>query len=207
MIFSPMHTARNIWTLIFFGYILLAASGCGLPPPNLQQLAPIARDSICRVAILPFNNETSYSQGDIIMYRVFAAELSHRGKFMITPEGDVRKILHQMHTVPGEDFNIEQIRILADRLQAQLLITANIIEMDENMSSNRTNPTLAIIFRILDADSGRILWVTYHRREGGQYRKVMHFGVVNTVTELVRRVSHEIIESWFTVGGLPQCTD
>jgi hypothetical protein len=202
-----MHISRHICTLIIFGCFLFVASGCGLPPPNLQQLAPIAQGSICRVAVLPFNNETSYSQGDIIMYRVFVAELSRRGKFMITPEGDVRKILHQMHTVPGEDFNIEQIRILADRLQVQLLITANIIEMDENVSSNSTNPTLAVIVRILDADSGRILWVTYHRRDGGQYRKVMHFGVVNTETELVRRVSHEIIESWFTVGGLPQCAD
>ena len=202
-----MYTCRNICNLIIFTSFLFAFYGCGLPPPNLQQLASVTQDNLCRVAVLPFNNETSYSQGEIIMYRVFVSELSQRGNFMITPEGDVRRILHQMHTVPGEEFNIEQIRILADRLQVQLLITANIIEMDENMSSNRTNPTVAVIFRIVDADSGRILWVTYHRREGGQYRKIMHFGVVNTVTELVRRVSHEIVESWFTVGGLPQCTD
>jgi len=129
------------------------------------------------------------------------------GKFMIIPEGDVHKILHQMHIVPGEDFNIEQSRILADRLQVQLLISANIIEMDEKVDAGRTNPRLAVIFRIIDPESGRVLWVTYHRREGGQYRKVMHFGVVNTVTELVRRVSHEVVDNWFQVGGLPQCVE
>ncbi len=203
-----MHTPGKIHCrLLIYGVIVFALSGCGLPPPNLQQLAPIAQDNICRVAILPFNNETSYSQGDIVLYRVFAAELSHMGNFMIIPEGDVHKILHQMHIVPGENFNIEQIRILADRLQVQLLISANIIEMDEDVDAGRTNPRLAIIFRIIDQESGRVLWVTYHRREGAQYRKIMHFGVVNTITELVRRVSHEVVDSWFQVGGLPQCVE
>jgi hypothetical protein len=129
------------------------------------------------------------------------------GNFMIIPEGDVRKILHQMHIVPGEGFNIEQIRILADWLQVQLLISANIIEMDEAVDAGRTNPRLAVIFRTIDPDSGRILWLTYHRREGAQYRKIMHFGVVNTVTELVRRVSHEVVDNRFQVGGLPQCLE
>jgi hypothetical protein len=193
--------------LLIYGVIVFALSGCGLPSPNLQQLAPIAQDNICRVAILPFNNETSYSQGDIVLYRVFAAELSQMGNFMIIPEGDVHNVLYQIHIVPGEDFNIEQIRILADRLQAQLLISANIIEMDEDVDGGRTNPRLAIIFRILDPETGRVLWVTYHRREGAQYRKIMHFGVVNTITELVRRISHEVVDDWFQVGGLPQCIE
>ena len=203
-----MLTPGNITCkLIIYGCILCAVSGCGLPPPNLHQLAPIAQDNICRVAILPVNNETSYSQGDIVIYRVFAAELSQMGNFMIIPEGDVHKILHQMHIVPGQDLNIEQIRIVADRLQVQLLISANIIEMDEEVDAGRTNPRLAVIFRIIDPESGRVLWVTYHRREGAQYRKIMHFGVVNTVTELVRRVSHEVVDNWFQVGGLPQCVE
>lgn len=46
-------------------------------------------------------------------YRVFAAELSHMGNFMITPEDDVHKSLHQMHIARGKDLNIEQIRIVA----------------------------------------------------------------------------------------------
>jgi len=203
-----MYTQFQVFgRLLIFGVIAFTLSGCGLPPPNLQQLAPIAQDNVCRVAILPFNNETSFSQGDIVIYRVFAAELSHMGNFMIVPEGDVHKVLHQMHIVSGKDLNIEQIRIVADRLQGQLLISANIIEMDEEVDAGRTNPRLAVIFRIIDPDSGRVLWVTYHRREGAQYRKIMHFGVVNTVTELVRRVSHEVVENWFQVGGLPQCVE
>ena len=203
-----MHTpGKTHYRLLIYGVIIFALSGCGLPSPNLQQLAPIAQDNICRVAILPFNNETSYTQGDIVLYRVFAAELSHMGNFMIIPEGDVHKILYQMHIVPGENFNIEQIRILADRLQVQLLISANIIEMDDEVVAGRTNPLLAVIFRIIDPESGRVLWVTYHRREGAQYRKIMHFGVVNTVTELVRRVSHEVVDNWFQIGGLQQCVE
>jgi hypothetical protein len=198
-------SAKSHCRLLIYGTIVFVLSGCGLPAPNLQQLAPIAQENICRMAILPFNNETSYGQGDIVIYRVFAAELSHMGNFMIVPEGDVHKVLHQMHIVPGRDLNIEQLRIVADRLQAQLLISANIIEMDEEVNAGGTNPRLAVIFRIIDPESGRVLWVTYHRREGAQYRKIMHFGVVNTVTELVRRVSHEVVDYWFQVGGLPQC--
>jgi hypothetical protein len=166
-----MHTPGKIHCGQFiYGVLVFVLSGCGLPPPNLQQLSPIGQDNISRIAVLLFNNETSYSQGDIFFYRVFAAELSHMGNFMITPEGDVHKFLHQMHIAPGKDLNIEQICIVADRLQVQLLISANIIEMEEEVDGGRTNPRLAVIFRIIDAEYGRVLWVTYHRREGVQYR-------------------------------------
>jgi hypothetical protein len=50
----------------------------------------------------------------------------------------------------------------------------------------------ALIVCNINAEIGWIP-VNYHRRERGQYRKIMHSAVVNTVTELVWRVSHEAV--------------
>lgn len=186
--------------------LLIFLSACGVKQPKLQKLAPLPEGNICRVAVLPFINDTEYKEGERIFYRVLIAELVRGGNFLVAQEGDVRNIYRQLKIYPNEELDIEELRIIANRLDVQLLVSGNIIEMSGMMVGNRLSiPKFSVKIDVL-SETGGFLWSTYHRRTGDDSRKILHFGVINTATELVRMVVQDIIEVWFD-EGLKKCSD
>jgi len=145
-------------------------------------------------------NETDYPQAGAIVYRVFMAELVRSGRFDVVRQGDIRDLFHDLRIWPGQQPRTEQMKILGDRLGAKIVITGTVVEMTEVANAGIVNPTLAVSLNIVETDPVHLLWCTYHRREGKQYRKVMHFGVVNTATSLARLVSQEVLELWLKEG-------
>jgi TolB-like protein len=197
-----------ILRILVLTFLLGGMASCSLrEPPAVLKLAELPDGgNICRIAILPFINQSEYSQADDIFGRVFASELINAGNYQVAQEGDVRRFFKQLQILPNQLPNIEQLRALADRLEAQIVISGVIVEMrDKNKYDRRLDPAVTVILRIIEGDSGRTLWATYHRREGNQYRKTMHFGLVNTVAALAKRVSGEIASSW-QKEGLLKCS-
>ena len=198
--------ANSVSLRLVLGLALLCLAACGPKVPNLVKYASLPDERICRIAVLPFVSETDYPLADTIAYRVFMGELVQTGRFDLAQEGDVREVFRHMRIWPDQQPHIEQIKILGDRLRVGLIITGTVVEMDEVPMANVVNPVIALSLRIVDPLSGETLWHTYHRREGEHYRKVMHFGVLNTVTSLVHQVSQEVLDLWFK-KGLKGCTD
>ncbi|NDY41527.1 hypothetical protein G3N55_01490 [Dissulfurirhabdus thermomarina] len=187
------------------GLALLSAPGCsGLPA--VHELAPLPAAGACRVAVLPFRNETRYPVGAVLVYRVFLAELVQAGRFDVVQEGDVREVLRgHLRLLPGQDPLWEHMPILHDRLGADLVVSGRVMEMDDQGRGGGVNPVLAIRLEIRDGASGRLLWETYHRRDGQHYRKVLHFGLINSMTALARQMAREVLDEW-TKRGLRGCT-
>ena len=181
-------------------------NGCASRFPELQRLAPFPDEQICHVAVLPFVNESNYAQADLIVYKIFMAELLKSTHFHVAQEGDIRKVYRQLRIYPQHPPNIEQLRIIADRINAQIFVAGTIQEAQEKTSGQAPNPQLTFTLQIVDAASGRTLWSTYHTREGIQYQKVMHFGLVTNISGLARRMSQEILNLW-SREGLQPCTE
>lgn len=197
--YSRFNSLFLILLLFFF------LSGCGLPRPSLQKISSLPPEGACKIAILPFYNDSNYPLGDTLLYRVFVNEMGRMGNFELANEGDIRNIYRQMKIYPSQPLDYEQTMIVADRLGVQLIVIGHIVDMAEEKSGSFVNPILSVNLQIYDANSGRRLWTTYHGREGEQYRKVMHFGVINTISALTQQVSKEIIELWIEEGL--RCTD
>jgi TolB-like protein len=194
---------RN-FSIFFLVALLLGVSSCTSSRTSLEKKNVYEGESICSVALLPFINGSRFEQGNLIMQRVFAAELNRIAGIEVASEGDIQNIYRELRIYPNQLPSIEQIRVLGSRLDVQLVISGRITEMEEKMGDNYVNPVLAVTLQVYDAKSGKTMWATYHRREGTNYRKVMHFGLVNTVTQLSRIISDEIIEEWFA-EGMKQC--
>lgn len=192
--------------LLLIGLVLLCLSACGPKVPTLHKSAPLPEEKICRIAVFPFVNETDYPQAGTIFYRIFVAELARTGQFKVAQEGDVREVYRHLKILPDQQPHMEQMKILGDRLGVRVVITGSVVEMTEVPKAEIVNPTLAVSLKIIDSRTDQTLWSTYHRREGEQYRKVMHFGVLNTVSGLAQQASKEILELWFT-EGLKGCID
>ena len=201
------HSGINKQFICLLMIVLLSSCAFKQAPTVLKQGPLPGGGDICRIAVLPFINQTAYKEADDIFARVFVSELVNSGNYQVAQEGDVRKFFQQMQVLPNQTPDIEQLRAMADRLGAQVVISGTITEMKETSEyGQHLEPTVAVVIRVIDGDSGRTLWSTYSRREGQQYRKVMHFGLVNSITSLAKYVSSEIVEAWHK-EGFKKCTE
>lgn len=193
--------------------LLLACVGCSplLPwsdrVPMHREVSPLPPKSGCRIAVLPFLNDSEFPQGGLLAQKVFAAQLLSSGEHVLIPEGDIVKAYQQLHLLPGATPTLEQYRILADRINAPLLLTGILLEMREGRSEHKTvNPQLIMEVELRDPGSGEILWTMFHRRKGTDYKKTMHFGTLHTMTGLCRQMAEEIINLWHE-KGFTQCNE
>ena len=190
---------RSVHTLIISLFFLV--SGCVGAISEHQQIAPFPRQHSSQIAVLPFINETEFSQGNILFYRIFLAELIKAGDFDVAQEGDIRNIYRQLHLYPDTSPDFEQMKILADRLGVELIISGKIIEMmkREGVDGN-VNPSMAVSLQLIDISTGQTIWNTYLHRQGEHYRRIMHFGLESTMTGLTKRVSQEVLQLWINKG-------
>ena len=190
---------------LVLGFLILFLGGCGAEFPILQRMKPLPAGPVCRVAVLPFSSESDYPLADLIAYKVFSAQFAALDNAWMAPEGDVLKIYQQLRIFPGQQPTAEQLQILASRLNVQLLIKGHVVEMRENPGANKSvNPEIALHMDLVDGPTTDTLWSTYHRRQGVEYQKVMHFGQIHSVAGLCQQASSEIITLWIK-KGLTQC--
>lgn len=196
---------KVISLLICFAAFL--GGSCSSKKPNIEQLAPLP-ESMCRVGIIPFVNKTSYQDGDVLFYRVFVSGLSRVGDFELVPEGDMRRAFQQIRLPPGKQQpNYDQLRILGDYLDTDILLSGTILQMKEDSLHGEIVPYMTVKLEMLDSRSGQTVWSVYHVKNGTQYRKVMHFGVISTITQLATQMAEEILESWRSEGFGGTCLE
>lgn len=184
------------------GLLLGCAGGGG---PQHRQVASLPQGAVCRVAVLPFLNDSEFPAADMVIAKVVSARLQDSTDYLLAQDGDVYKAYRQLGLLPGVAPDLEQLQIIADRVDARLLFTGIVLEMREDRGDHGSvNPVIVLEMQIRDGRSGEVLWTTFHRRQGSDYKKTMHFGTVHTITGLSRRMVDEIITLWLK-KGLTQC--
>ena len=193
-------------SILLFSQLIVACVGLDIGKgkrPYLQEFSSSPYGVVCSVAVLPFLNKSSYSQAGRIFYRIFLAQLVPAGTWKIALEGDIRKIYRQMHLRPWEKPTPEQIRIIASRLGVERVIGGEVLFMDEKVKGKSVDAKVEVKISIYEGATGKLLVATIHRRDGEEYRKMLHFGMVNTVTSLSKRVVQEILTLWEKKGLVP----
>lgn len=198
-----LETARLLAVLLVLG----CSAGCVMREelPLHREMAPIPPGPVCRVAVLPFVNDSDYPLANVIAKKVFMAEFQELGDYQVLQEGDIHKTYQQQRIYPGRAPNLEQMRIVADRLKADVLVSGTIFEMREDPGLYSTvSPKIIMEIHIRDGRNGETLWTAYHHRQGSDYTKTMHFGTIHSVAGLSRQMVIEIINLWLE-KGLPEC--
>lgn len=201
------------YCIFFFLLLGLLFYGCGprlailpaLPDANqvplLRKSSPLPAGGACRVAVLPFINDSGFPQAGTIFADIFAAQLHSSGDYLLLQQGDILKIYQQLQLLPGVAPSLEDMQIIAGRIDAQILITGVILEVVENGGGN---VKIVVEVEVRDGVSAETLWTTFHRRLGTDYTLTMHFGTIFSVTGLTRQMSKEIINLWLK-KGFSQC--
>lgn len=204
MIFNK--NAGSICFFISLALLMFLLSGCSgrVELPSLQRMGQLPAQPICRIAVLPFTNDSEYLMADAIVTKVFAARLHAQGDYLLAQEGDIQLTYRQLGLLPGISPDFDQLQIIGGRLNTRLLISGNVLEMREDRGEHGSvNPFVVIEVVLRDGSSGEVLWTTFHRRYGSDYKKTMHFGKIHTVTGLSRQMADEVISLWFRKGLVP----
>jgi hypothetical protein len=190
--------------LLFFSPFILA--GCADDVPRLHKMGALPADASCSVAILPFVDRGHFPNGANLLYKVMTSELVSSDKIKLVNEGDILKVYQQLNIFPTRMPDQEQMKIISNRLGVKLFIAGDILRMAERPSGRQVNTELTVIVRMYEGPTGNLVWGTYHKRRGLDYRKILHFGRINTITGLTRQVVDEILELWFE-EGMTACSE
>ena len=127
--------------------------------------------------------------------------MASMGDFWLAQEGDVMKIMQELMIYPNQKPDFEQLQFIAHRLSADYLVTGSIYEL---RLTGTNGPHITVYMQVYDGETGKILWDTYHSRSGADYKKIMHFGQIDTILRLAKQMSAEIISVWLE-KGMSQC--
>lgn len=194
--------------LLLFLLAFLTLSGCAGTDriPQTRLINPFPAKGVCLLAVLPFENQSEYPQGGLIAFRIFTSEFERRYPGMLVLEGDVMHAYRQLRLGRHNHPDQEQLRLIADQLNCTHLVTGTIVRMEERPQNDGVNPAFAVQISIRDARNHRIIVSSYLAKEGEEYRTILHYGKVGTLTGLIQKTFEEMLLSWQNLG-LSGCTD
>ena len=156
---------------------------------------------VCRVVLLPFVNESRSPQLSTQAYRIFFSEIVKSGLFQVEPEGDLQLFLYRNRIRPNALLDQAFFTSLYQQLEVEGVVVVYIRESNLAAgASGSYNTFISLQVELHDARSGRLLLSSFLRRTGIDYTKVLHFGVVDTVSGLLQRMAQEIITEWQEKG-------
>lgn len=156
---------------------------------------------VCRVVLLPFVNESQSLTLDVQAYRIFLAEISRSGIFRVTPEGDLQDFLYRNRIGTDAIWDHKLVATLLRQLEVDGALVVYIRDSNLVRGSYGSRHTfISLQVELYDTDSGKLLLSSFLRRKGSDYTKVLHFGVVDTVSGLLQQMAREIITIWQEEG-------
>ncbi|MCK4536752.1 MAG: hypothetical protein KAT93_07040 [Desulfuromonadales bacterium] len=187
--------------------LLLAGSGCTLQSgPQVYLSAATADKSLCKIAVLPFTNETEQKTAAVQVYRIFISELIASGIYRVEPEGEVYFFMNRNRLRLGDILDSQTYAELAQQLEVDAVVRGRVIELEDKRGRSGSVPHCALQIDLVSAENGALLASVYHRRSGDDYQKILHFGTIRTVSGLVAQVSREVITAW-QEKGLSHCPE
>ncbi len=207
MIFLPRKRRRvysiiGILVLLLLPVFILVSCSSSSSGKTITRFAGGELQShVCRIVLLPFVNESRSLQLDVQAYRIFLAEIVKSGVFTVTPEGDLKDFFYRNRISPQTIWDRKLIATLSQQLDVDGALVVYIRDSNLVQGSYGSKQTfVSLQVELHDARSGKLILSNFLRRRGSDYIKVLHFGVIDTVSGLLQRMAREIIEIWEEEG-------
>jgi TolB-like protein len=149
---------------------------------------------IRKVAVFSFHNQTRAPDASKIVTAAFMAGVVEMRKFQVEFPGNVRSFLVRERIIVRTGIDLETVSVMGKRLGVDAVILGVVEEyVGTPEATGAVVPVVSISSRMVDTQTGRILWMAQHRRTGDDYLTVLDFGKVRSVGALTNRVVGEMI--------------
>lgn len=158
---------NNILTGIFMLFVILGITGCGSKATSDSFIREdVDLGYIERVAVLPLENHSDDKYAAKRVRNVINTQILAMGLFDTVEQGLVDSVL--LREAIEQNAPIDQLTLkrLGQRLKVQAFVMGAVDQAGDVRRGANTFPEIAMTIRLLEAESGRILWQASGYRNG-----------------------------------------
>jgi len=173
----------------------LSLLGCSAKTPRGYLKPGVTISQIKSLAVLSFDNISGHQDAGKKVVNLLLTELASTELFEIAEMGEVEKTLRSLRIRTTAELDSSRLRNLGEQLNVQVVIVGSVDEYELCQESGRTVPAVAISARMLQVQTGDILWAISHTRDGDDWETVFGFGRIISLSQLAQIVISEMVES------------
>lgn len=119
-----------------------------------------------RVAVLPLDNLTTERFAAERVREVLNVELNAQGLFEAVDLGEVNRVVRTQGIVNVSEIGPAEAAGVGKELGVQALLLGSVMEFDERRVGTITTPDIALSLRLLDTETGIVIWAVTDARIG-----------------------------------------
>jgi TolB-like protein len=173
----------------------LCLLGCAKTPVRGYIKADLAVSHITSIAVLPFDNVSGHPDAGKKVVNLFLTELVRTEIFKMADMGEVENLLRSLRVRTIAEIDLPKLQAFKERLSVQAVIVGSVDEYELRQERSGAVPIVAVNARMLDAQTGDILWAVSHTRDGDDWETVFGFGRIISLSRLAQIVISEVLES------------
>lgn len=150
---------------------------------------------IQKVAVFPFYNNTNVDESSEVVTAALIARLVEDGRFQVEFSGNIKSFLISERIVVRTGMDLDTIKLLGKRLALDGVFLGSVEEYVGGDEGKRAVvPVVSVSTRLVDTETGKIVFMDRQRRTGDDYIKVLDFGKIRSVGELTKKVIGDIVK-------------
>ena len=145
------------------------------------------------VAVMPFLNISKDKDAGVKVRDLLVAELYISGAFKeVVDEGEVSEVMKKLKVREGEALGKDTLKTLGDNLGVQAIIFGTVQEYSERSAKGAL---FAVSLRMVDVETGQILWLGNASKEGGgSVSEALGLSDGPTIIEVARSVVEDLVD-------------
>ena len=175
--------------------MLIGLMGCAGPSVKGYLRPDVTVSQITSIAVIPFDNISGHPDAGKKVNNLLLTELARTELFKIADIGEVESSLRRLRIRTAAEIDLLKLKTLGEQLQVQTIIVGSIDEYELRQERRGTTPVVAINARMLEVQTGDILWAVSHMHDGDDWEKVFGFGRVISLSQLAQIVVSEAVDS------------
>ncbi len=190
---SFMICQRRLFLFLILGIWFV---GCA-PSPEIFLDSEADIEFYERVGVVPFwGGANERGAGDLIT-DAFITALMVSEKYQVVEPGHFRHLYAE--EVGGKATAVrgltpEMVKTLGERAKVQAIFEGTILAYQHNRSGQSQFPMITLEVRMIDVQTGRLIWMTTINRTGGPNVPFFGFGETHTLPELALEITSELVE-------------
>jgi len=185
-------------TTIALSLLLPFLVSCGGPHLYVNEEADFAFYE--RVGVMPFSNFSNDRNASDKVTTSFTNELLMLRTVSVALEGDfgraVDTLLKRDIVNAMEELTSAEIASLGQATGVEGIFVGSVKDFGMVRAGQEEFPLIAVVVRLLDCQSGRVVWSYEVSRRGGPKFPIFSFGETHTLGEMTTKVCREVADSF-----------
>ncbi len=155
-------------------------------------ISPMNTESVYRIAVMPFKNNSGSPNAGIIATHMFMVELLKDPAFEPVEYGEIRKLCVELKIRNKGELEFKNIKAISEALGTYMILLGSVDDYVYGTKSSAV-PNVGISVRLLDARENRILWYNKLQLSGEEDIIAFDWGNVRQVDKLAYKAVSELV--------------